>query len=122
MYRKPSYTIERARSYILQFPRLDTIGIAGFSYDFRTLNGEHPDVEEAFESFSDFNPSFFDVTISLMESIFPVLGRIPTFEKSLRQKLGSSIRDVAVKLLADSKKMGDQKPEDKSIMGLLRSL
>jgi hypothetical protein len=106
---------------LLRFLSLDTIGIAGFSHDFRTLHGEHTDVETAFESFSDLDISFLGMTIQLMASVFPILDRIPTFRKSLFRKLSASMEVIAINLIADSEKNRDQKPEDKSILGLLRS-
>jgi hypothetical protein len=55
-----------------------------------------------------------------MAPVLPIIDRIPTFTKSLVENLNASMKSAAAKLLADSKKIGDQKPEDKSIMGLLR--
>jgi hypothetical protein len=101
--------------------RLDTIGIAGFSHDFGTLHGERSAVYDALESFFGGKLSMLDIANILLVNVIPVIDLLPTTRKGLKDNLGASLTDIAVNLLADSEKVGDQKPEDKSIIGLLRS-
>jgi hypothetical protein len=51
----------------------------------------------------------------------PIIDWIPTLTNRLSEKFGTSTKIAAVKLLADSKNVGDQKSEDKSILGVLRT-
>jgi len=98
---------------------LDTIGIAGFSHDFRSLDGERSDVYTAFESFSIGKVSMFDIVTIMLVNFIPIIDQIPRARKKVRENLSNSLRDIAVKLLKDSEKIGDQKSEDRSIIGLL---
>jgi len=102
--------------------RLDTIGIAGFSHDFRSLHGERSEVYTAFESFTNGQMSMFDIVTILLDNFIPMIDQLPRPRKKSRENLSNSLRDIAVKLLVDSEKIGDQKHEDKSIIGLLRLL
>ena len=64
----------------------------------------------------------FDIVTILLVNIIPMIDQLPRPNKKLRENLSNSLRDIAVKLLVDSEKIGDQKHEDKSIIGLLRLL
>ena len=119
MYRKSTRFTGLSR-YNLCVYRLDTIGIAGFSHDFRSLQGERSEVYTAFEALFSRELSMLDIANLLFIDVFPMIDQLPTPRKKLRANLGASLRDIAVKLLADSEKIGNQKPEDKSIIGLLR--
>jgi hypothetical protein len=103
--------------------RLDAIGIAAFSHDFKTLDGKHSDVQTAFEAFAGPKPSYFEAVILLLSLVFPIMERIPTKSRVAAKKFNACLENVARKLLADLKKTGDQKSGDheKSILGLLCS-
>jgi hypothetical protein len=86
------------------------------------LDGERSDVYTAFESFTNKQLSTFDLVTILLINFIPIIDQIPRPGKKLRENLSNSLRDIAVKLLEDSEKIGDQKSEDRSIIGLLRLL
>jgi len=98
---------------------IDTIGIAGFSHDFKALSGANPEVQRAFETFTESKISIVDIANLLISPVFPLIDLIPTAKKNATKRLNQSLKHVGVKLLADSKKVGDQKPADKSIIGVL---
>jgi hypothetical protein len=120
VYRKPPRSIELSKYELLLY-RLDTIGIAGFHHDFRSLHGERSEVYTSFESLTREELSMLDIANLLFVNIFPMIEQLPTSRKKLMDKLRVSLINITVKLLADTGKIGDQKPEDKSIIGLLRS-
>ncbi|KAH7921992.1 cytochrome P450 [Leucogyrophana mollusca] len=102
---------------------LDTIGIAGFSHDFGSLDGKHADVTEVFDSFSSAKPSpIFGVLVSLAP-VFPWLVRLPNPRTKLIQKLNASMGDISNQLLARTRKEKEGGVtgihEEKSIIGLL---
>jgi hypothetical protein len=105
----------------LQAYRFDSVGIAGFSHDFKSLHDEPSDVKAAFEAFSDLKPSLVETAVFLISPVFPMIAHIPTTIKNLTKKLNASLKTIAVKLLTESSIIGDQKAVDKSIIGLLRS-
>jgi hypothetical protein len=105
----------------LYIPRLDTIGIAGFSHDFRTLYGEPAETKIAFDSLADITLTIVDRLKLMLSEALPIVASIPTNRSSLAERIGDSLKDVATKLLADSEEVGDQKSEDKSIIGILGS-
>ncbi|KAJ7031179.1 cytochrome P450 [Mycena alexandri] len=86
---------------------LDSIGIAGFSHDFRYIEGQQSAVTTAFEAIS----------------VFPVLLRLPTQRMRLFWDLRSSLNVIAQRLLVrmrSEKEAGvTEELADKSIIGLL---
>ncbi|OSX60761.1 hypothetical protein POSPLADRAFT_1075248 [Postia placenta MAD-698-R-SB12] len=101
---------------------LDSIGIAGFSHDFGTLHGKHSTVAETFDSFSSLKPTLIGVAVFIVGLAFPrVMMRIPTAFRMLVKQLNASMSEVADDLLANTRKEseGEDKAEDKSIIGLL---
>ena len=101
---------------------LDTIGIAGFSHDFGTLDGKHSDVAETFDKFSSVQPSFAFKMAILLGLIFPSLMKLPTSRTKLvwelNKALGGSAKDFMERMRQE--KLGlTPGQEDKSIIGLL---
>jgi hypothetical protein len=99
---------------------LDTVGIAGFSHDFRSLHGETPEVLGVFEAISTLNPSIINVVAFLLQPVLPFLAYIPNQARELFDRLNKSMGAISTTLLQNSKKIGDQKSGDKSAVGLLR--
>ncbi|KIM89255.1 hypothetical protein PILCRDRAFT_813191 [Piloderma croceum F 1598] len=52
---------------------LDTVGIAGFSRDFGTLQGNHSAIAEVFESFVMLKQTFFQIAVFILSTAFPIL-------------------------------------------------
>ncbi|KZO95673.1 cytochrome P450 [Calocera viscosa TUFC12733] len=86
---------------------LDSIGIAGFSHDFRSLAGEKPEVAEAFESFGKFKPSKLFQIIMVFAQFFPILLNIPTGRQARLKSLDQSMTKISDQLLNEGRKAGD---------------
>ena len=111
----------RFEIWILRLYRLDSIGIAGFSRDFRALHSEHPDTQIVFDSLSDTKYSKLDILSLMVNHIFPIIDWIQTTRKTLMEKAGSLLKTIVAEFVANSDRVGDQKPDDRSINGLLSS-
>jgi len=107
--------------------RLDTIGIAGFSHDFGSLDGKHSVVTEVFDSFGS-NPKVTVLSrlVFLLAQVFPVLTKIPTQRKKLTNKLNAIMGEIFNDLLVRSRREKDMNVSDtdagKSIMELLGTI
>ncbi|KZT51839.1 cytochrome P450 [Calocera cornea HHB12733] len=102
---------------------LDSIGVAGFAHDFRSLQGEKPEVAEAFESFGKFKPNKFFMVIMLFAQWFPILLNIPTGRNKRIALLDQSMTKIADQLLDEGRKAGDEgdggKAKGRSLIGAL---
>ncbi|KAK1219452.1 hypothetical protein PQX77_017824 [Marasmius sp. AFHP31] len=97
---------------------LDSIGIAGFSHDFGSLDGKPSAVVDAFESLGQTPPSKLGLIIFLLSFVFPSLMSMPTRRNKRLMELKRSMGEIADELLERSRK-GDLGADDKSIIGLL---
>ncbi len=93
---------------------MDSIGIAGFSHDFRALE----DVPTVFDSM-DFSsgPVAFGLYI-IFASQFPIVRKVPNQRMTMMKGFKSQLTKVADDLLKKGKEGG--LAEDKSIIGMLR--
>ncbi|KAJ7755153.1 cytochrome P450 [Mycena metata] len=102
---------------------LDSIGIAGFSHDFRYIEGQKSAVTTAFEAMQLSESSILTKLIFMLSSLFPFLLRLPTQRMRLFWDLRSSLNVIAQRLLArmqSEKEAGvTEELADKSIIGLL---
>lgn len=102
---------------------LDTIGIAGFSHDFRTLAGHKSSVATAFDSFGSLKEYVFSRAVFILSIIIPVLSNIPTPRNKQFGLLSSTMHQISEELLARTRKekenVGYGHSGDKSIIGLL---
>jgi len=103
---------------------LDSIGIAGFSHNFGSLEGKRSVVTETFDAFADLKPSVFEKIVLLLAFVFPVLTRIPFTRQRLNVRFNKNLGEIAEQVLSNSRreKQGNAdvtKSEDKSIIGLL---
>ncbi|KAH7923529.1 cytochrome P450 [Leucogyrophana mollusca] len=102
---------------------LDTIGIAGFSHDFGSLDGKHADVTEVFDSFSSAKPSPLFAVFLLLAPVLPWLVKLPNPRTQLVRKLNASMGAISNQLLARTRKEKEEGVteihEEKSIIGLL---
>lgn len=82
---------------------LDTIGIAGFSHDFGTLQGERAKVADVFDSFTHINPkgpSYRSVLLSLFMPVLPLLAMLPTRFTKVVNELDDAMSQISNDLLA----------------------
>ncbi|KAG2068513.1 cytochrome P450 [Suillus decipiens] len=103
---------------------LDTIGIAGFSHDFGSLDGKHADVTEVFDTFgNNSRASAVNQVLFLFASVFPIIARMPTRRTNLTKKLNATMGEISNDLLLRSRQEKDvnmkEVEEEKSIIGLL---
>ncbi|CCL99011.1 uncharacterized protein FIBRA_01019 [Fibroporia radiculosa] len=100
---------------------LDSVGIAGFSYDFGTLHGKYSAVADSFASFGTLKPTLLGAVTFIVGLALPILTKIPTDFRILVKRLNASMGEIADELLANMRKEseGEVKTEDKSIIGLL---
>ncbi|KAG1866200.1 cytochrome P450 [Suillus subluteus] len=102
---------------------LDTVGIAGFSHDFGSLDGKHASVTEAFDTFGANQPSAVNKVFMLFAFVFPIIAKIPTKRANLFKKLGVTMEEISNDLLTRSRREKDMnmsgRDEEKSIIGLL---
>ncbi|KAF8838205.1 cytochrome P450 [Paxillus ammoniavirescens] len=101
---------------------LDSIGIAGFSHDFGSLDGKKTSVTEVFDAFGH-SSSAINVVLLLLSQVFPFITRIPTSRSKLISRLNKTIGEISMVLLdrtRQEKELGiaDEKG-DHSIIGLL---
>ncbi|EIW81471.1 cytochrome P450 [Coniophora puteana RWD-64-598 SS2] len=101
---------------------LDSIGIAGFSHDFGTIDGKHSDVADVLDRFTSTKPSLAAIAVTILGPIFPALKHVPTNMLQLFKNLNSTVEAAAKELIerVRQEKMGLMPGrEDKSVIGLL---
>ncbi|KAJ7731150.1 cytochrome P450 [Mycena maculata] len=102
---------------------LDSIGIAGFSHDFRYLEGQQSAVTTAFESLQATRTTFLSELIFMLAFTFPFLLSIPTPRMRLFWELRRSLNVIAERLLAKTRDEQENNVAegltDKSVIGLL---
>ncbi|EIW62267.1 cytochrome P450 [Trametes versicolor FP-101664 SS1] len=102
---------------------LDSVGIAGFSHDFGSLEGKHSAVAEVFDRMGHIKPSPITAAAIFFGNTFPFLWRIPTPMRRLQIQLNRSMEEIATVLLENTRRemqgTGEKGREDKSIIGLL---
>ncbi|KAG1818533.1 cytochrome P450 [Suillus subaureus] len=102
---------------------LDTIGIAGFSHDFGSLDGKRASVTEVFDTFGNNQKASVLNPGLLLALAFPVIIKIPNKRMNLVKKLGVAMEEISNELFIRSRREKDAntsgRDEEKSIIGLL---
>ncbi|KAG1839466.1 cytochrome P450 [Suillus tomentosus] len=103
---------------------LDTVGIAGFSHDFGSLDGKPASVTEVFDTFgSNQQASAVNEVFILLASVFPIILNIPTKRQNLFKKLAVTMEQISNELLIRSRREKDvninERGQENSIIGLL---
>ncbi|KAG1780536.1 cytochrome P450 [Suillus placidus] len=105
---------------------LDTVGIAGFSHDFGSLDGKRASVTEVFDTFGNNQQASAvnQVLILFASAVFPtIITKIPTKRAKLFNKLSVTMGEISNDLLIRSRREKDlnvsERDEEKSIIGLL---
>ncbi|KAI6012644.1 cytochrome P450 [Pisolithus orientalis] len=103
---------------------LDTIGFAGFSHDFGSLDGKPASVTEIFDTFgSSSKRSAVNVGLLLLSQVIPLLSFIPTSRTKLLREMQRTMEDISTELLARTRKEKEEGvldgKEDRSIIGVL---
>ncbi|KAJ7034283.1 cytochrome P450 [Mycena alexandri] len=102
---------------------LDSIGIAGFSHDFRYVEGQKSAVTAAFEALQVIETSIFSTLVFILSFNFPILLSVPTERMRLFWDLRASLNVIAQRLLANTRREKEsgvaEELTDKSVIGLL---
>ncbi|KAJ7775693.1 cytochrome P450 [Mycena maculata] len=102
---------------------LDSIGIAGFSHDFRSLDGEYSAVAAAFDSLSFEGTGVLSNLVFLLGTQFPFLAHLPTKRNriilNLRRKMSIIADQLLEKTRREKKTHVSDETSDRSIIGLL---
>ena len=79
---------------------LDSVGAAGFSHHFGTLDGKRSSVSDAFDSFNDsLKFSTLTLLVRVFSPIVPIVAKIPMFRTRLIKELKKSLNQTAKALL-----------------------
>ncbi|KAI6012725.1 cytochrome P450 [Pisolithus orientalis] len=99
---------------------LDTIGLAGFSHDFGSLDGKTTRVVEVFDTFAGSTMNF---PVILLAQVFHLLLYVPTARGDLFGDMSRTLADISRKFLERSKEEKEAGivggKDDKSIIGVL---
>ncbi|KIK27618.1 hypothetical protein PISMIDRAFT_92400, partial [Pisolithus microcarpus 441] len=103
---------------------LDSIGLAGFSHDFGSLDGKPASITKIFDTFgSSPSRSAVNAAVLLLAQVFPLLEYVPTPRTKLLREMQEIMEDISKELLARTKKEKEEGvldgKEDKSIIGVL---
>ncbi|KAL4068897.1 cytochrome P450 [Scleroderma yunnanense] len=103
---------------------LDTMGLAGFSHDFGSIDGKSSAVAKMFDSLgASSKRSALNSSLFLLSQVFPILAYVPTPRNKLLNELQETMEEIATILLERTKKAEDAgvlgESEEKSIIGVL---
>lgn len=103
--------------------RLDTIGLAGFSYDFESLDGRKGPITSALEAFGVSKRSPTATKFLLLLRRFPILFHLPLYGSALFNEVHKATADISRTLFEKAKGEKNEGKldgkEDHSIIGLL---
>ncbi|KAJ7983088.1 cytochrome P450 [Mycena polygramma] len=102
---------------------LDSVGIAGFSHDFRYLEGQQSPVTTAFEALQLTDMSLLTKLAIVLSFTFPILLSLPTQRMRHFWELRRSLNVIAERMLANTRREKEggvaEELTDKSVIGLL---
>ena len=101
---------------------MDSIGIAGFGYDFGSLREEHGIVEKAYDEISKVPNKGFDAMVTLLAAVIPILVRVPTKRQVRMMQVNKSLQSIADNLLRTNntdKEAGEVGDTGRTIIGAL---
>ncbi|KAJ7032277.1 cytochrome P450 [Mycena alexandri] len=102
---------------------LDSIGIAGFAYDFHVLDGEQSPVTAVFDALEHANLNSFDTAVLILSFVFPIINSLPTHRMRLFWELRRTLEEIAGRMLEDTRREKEagvvDGVGDKSLIGLL---
>ncbi|EIW81779.1 cytochrome P450 [Coniophora puteana RWD-64-598 SS2] len=97
---------------------IDSIGMGGFSHDFRSLAGEKPIVAQMFDA-NDTKSSFMNMA-PMLALVLPLVNRIPGPFDSKIKELNDSLESIADGIWEKMRRdAGSEAVEEKSIVGRL---
>ncbi|EIW77626.1 cytochrome P450 [Coniophora puteana RWD-64-598 SS2] len=98
---------------------IDIIGLAGFSHDFRTLDGDRAAAVDAFDSTGASAPSSVRNMLPLLLLVFPWLEKLPSPTKKRMNEFNNTLNELSDKIWSKLKGEGAGDVAEKSIVGRL---
>ncbi|KAI6023312.1 cytochrome P450 [Pisolithus marmoratus] len=103
---------------------LDSMGLAGFSHDFGSLEGKHTPITEVLDTFASFpKRSAVTIWLILLSRVFTLLSYAPRQTSGLFHEMQRITEDLSTQWLARTKKEKEEGvldgKEDMSIIGVL---
>ncbi|KAJ6580333.1 cytochrome P450 [Mycena sp. CBHHK59/15] len=102
---------------------MDSIGLAGFSHDFKSLEGQQSPVTNAFAALQFTERNLMSDLVFILSFTFPSLLNLPTERLGLFRELRRSMNVIAQRLLEDTRREKDnnvaEELTDRSVIGLL---
>ncbi|KZT51819.1 cytochrome P450 [Calocera cornea HHB12733] len=87
---------------------LDSIGAAGFGYDFHSTSGSKPVIQRLLDVFGSTRQSPLTLLILSLIHVFPWLTYLPSNRTEFRKKLRGAMTDVAVGVMEERHKVGEE--------------
>ncbi|KAF8318880.1 cytochrome P450 [Amanita rubescens] len=100
---------------------LDSMGISGFGYDFKSVEGHDSPVNDVFSYLNEGTSNDVRLLIDIVGPIFPLIYRIPTRTVRMFRMLNKVTSKFAAELIKNSRKERDcsDSVKDHSILGAL---
>ncbi|KAI6101624.1 cytochrome P450 [Pisolithus croceorrhizus] len=106
----------------MNYVSLDAFGIAGFSYDFNSLNGKPNPMISVLDSFADGMPqSAFSVAVAVLILFFPIAMHIPTQRNQMFDRLHKRMTELCDALIDNANANRDASEHASTINLLLRA-
>ncbi|KAI5987884.1 cytochrome P450 [Pisolithus albus] len=106
----------------MNYVSLDAFGIAGFSYDFNSLNGKPNAMISVLDSFAAGMPqSAFSVAVSVLILVFPIASNIPTQRNRMFDRLQKRMTELCDALIDNANANRDMGENASTINLLLRA-
>ncbi|KAJ6615502.1 cytochrome P450 [Mycena sp. CBHHK59/15] len=120
---QPDGAIIEVEEWRVVLPHMDSIGLAGFSHDFKYLEGQQSPVTKAFEAMQHTKTGLMSDLVFSLSFTFPFLLNLPTGRIRLFRELRRSMNVVAGRLLENTRREKEnnvtEELTDKSVIGLL---
>jgi hypothetical protein len=99
--------------------RLDSIGRAGFSYDFGSLAGKSSEIATAFDALASATLGIADGLIFALQPTFAWVSKFPTQRQRGIYRLKAAAKEIAKEVMRRTK---EGKEDERSVLGLLSTL
>ena len=107
--------------FLIWNDRLDSIGICGFGYDFKSAEGRDSPVNDVFSHLNESTSNDARALIDIISPMFPLIFRIPMRTVRMLRMLNKATSEFAAELIKNSRKEMDCSDDikDRSMLGEL---
>lgn len=95
---------------------MDTIGIAGFSYNFGALDGTTSPVAKSMEEVTNAKPGLADAFVFFLAPAIPILNYLPTNRQNCVLGMREACRNIAKHIMKEAEV---EEKSERSILALL---